>query len=178
MHYPQKSFKAGVLIAASAALLLVGCATTSPGARFKEALAKDQHVDANDVVFVKIEADKGIVIEEFEKQRLARGIQDKVDVLKMNNTNAADPRKFELAVLVTRYDKGDAFARAMMPGLGRIHIDGRVSMFALPMYERVADFDIDKTFAWGGLYGAATSIEDVEKGFAEGVAEAVTKVKQ
>lgn len=176
MSYLQKSFKALGLLVTGVTLLLMGCATTSPGAKFKEALAKDQYIDANDTALVKIEADEGIVIEKFEKQRLARSIEDKVNMLKMNNLNAADPRKFELAVLITRYDKGDAFARAMMPGLGAIHIDGRVAIFALPARYKVADFDIDKTFAWGGLYGAATSMEDVEKGFAEGVAEAVTKV--
>jgi hypothetical protein len=66
----------------------------------------------------------------------------------------------------------------MMPGLGKIHIDTQVAVFELPTRKKVADFDVDKTFAWGGLYGGATSIGDVEKGFAEGVAEAVTKAKK
>jgi hypothetical protein len=178
MHYREKIYKDAVLVGAVAALLLAGCATTSPGAKFKEALAKDGHIDANDITFVKIETGNDVAIEEFEKQRLARVIQEKVDALKMKNTEVSDPREFELIVALTRYDKGNAFARAMMPGLGKIHIDAQVAVFELPTRKKVADFDVDKTFAWGGLYGGATSIGDVEKGFAEGVAEAVTKAKK
>ena len=87
-------------------------------------------------------------------------------------------REFEIPVLVTRYDKGNAFARFMLAGLGQIHIDGKVSVLLLPDRKKVAEFDIDKTFAWGGIYGGVTSIEDVEQGFAEGVAKAVTNVKE
>lgn len=177
MHHPEKSFKAGVLVATAAALLLVGCAGTSPSARFQEPLSRDQYLRANDAAAVKVEAADGVAIEEFEKQRLARSIQEKVDVLKMNNADTTDKRDFELTVFMTRYDKGNAFTRAMIAGLGRIHIDAKVSVFTLPQRIKVAEFDVDKTFAWGGIYGAVTSIEDVEKGFAEGVAEAVTKVK-
>jgi hypothetical protein len=33
---------------------------------------------------------------------------------------------------------------------------------------------VTKTFAWGGIYGAAKDIEDVEEGFAEAVAQILT----
>lgn len=79
-------------------------------------------------------------------------------------------------VLMTRYDKGSALARAMLAGIGRIHVDAKVTVFALSQRQKIAEFDIDKMFAWGGIYGALTSVEDVEQGFAEGVAEAVTQV--
>jgi hypothetical protein len=41
-----------------------------------------------------------------------------------------------------------------------------------------ATADLKKTFAWGGAYGAATSIEDIESTFADGVAAAVTGQKE
>ena len=66
----------------------------------------------------------------------------------------------------------------MLAGIGRIHVDAKVTVYALPNRKKKAEFDIDKTFAWGGIYGAVTSIEDVEQGFADGVAEAVTNVQK
>jgi hypothetical protein len=42
----------------------------------------------------------------------------------------------------------------------------------MPEERKVAEFTADKTFAWGGIYGGSTSMEDVEHGFAEGIAEA------
>jgi hypothetical protein len=36
------------------------------------------------------------------------------------------------------------------------------------------EFELKKTFAWGGAYGAGTSIEDIENSFADGVAASVT----
>lgn len=41
-----------------------------------------------------------LLLRSFEKQRLARSIQAKVDVLKMNNADTADKREFELAVFM------------------------------------------------------------------------------
>jgi hypothetical protein len=62
----------------------------------------------------------------------------------------------------------------MLAGLGQIHIDGDVGVFSLPDHQKVGDFHLKKTFAWGGIYGGATSIEDIENTFADGVAAAVT----
>ena len=174
MNYSVKPARKAMLLAIGLGLLLTGCASTSPKANFREALPTELHIDADDTAGVRVEAADGVAVEEHEKQRLARVIQQKIDIQKVRNTIAADTREFELAVLMTRYDKGNVFARAMLAGIGRIHIDAKVTVFALPQRIKVGEFDIDKTFAWGGVYGAMTSIEDVEQGFAEGVAEAVT----
>jgi uncharacterized protein DUF4410 len=75
---------------------------------------------------------------------------------------------------LSRYDKGNAFARAMLVGLGQIHIDGKVDIYQMPDHTLVGEFDLKKTFAWGGIYGAATSMEDIEDTFADGVAATCT----
>ena len=62
----------------------------------------------------------------------------------------------------------------MLAGLGQIHIDGTVSVYQMPEHKLVGEFTLNKTFAWGGIYGAATSIEDIENTFADGVAANVT----
>lgn len=178
IYYSGKTFRFGVLLAAISLLLLSSCASTSPdNAKFTETLSKEQYLDANDTASVKVEVNNNVIIEEHEKQRLARVLIKEINEQKIHNVDSADKREFELYVFMTRYDKGNAFARAMLAGLGQIHIDAKVSMFLLPERKKIAEFDIDKTFAWGGLYGGFTSIESVEEGFAKGVAEAVTNIK-
>ena len=172
-------FRCGILLVAGAGLLLTGCASTSPNnAKFSQNLSKRQHLDANDTSTVKVESIDGIIITTHEKERMALVITNKVNEQKILNVDSADIREFELEVLITRYEKGNAFARAMFAGLGQIHIDAKVLLFLMPEREQIAVFDIDKTFAWGGMYGGFTSIEDVEEGFANGVAEAVTKIEE
>ena len=61
----------------------------------------------------------------------------------------------------------------MLIGLGQLHVDATVRLLELPA-KKVGEFTINKTFAWGGLYGGMTNMEDVERGFAEGVAAALT----
>ena len=71
---------------------------------------------------------------------------------------------------MTRYDEGSAFARAMLAGLGQIQIDGKVSLRDRAQDALLGEYEVNKTFAWGGVYGASTTIRDVEEGFAQGVA--------
>jgi hypothetical protein len=175
MDYLVTPMQKSMFLTLGLALLLTGCASTSPKATFRESLPRELHIDANDTAGVKVEASDGIIVERYEKQRLGRLIQEKIDIEKLRNANPENEREFELEVLMTRYEKGNAFARAMLAGIGRIHIDATVTVFALPQRKKVGEFDIKKTFAWGGVYGAVTSIEDVEQGFADGVAEAVTQ---
>jgi hypothetical protein len=175
IQQPNNPSIVGVPIVILLALLLVSCATTSPKATFTKELPKERRVDANDTTTVKVEASEGVALAEHEKQRLVQRIQENVDAQKMHNADSADRREYELDVLVTRYEKGNTFARFMLAGLGQIHIDAKVSVFTLPGREKVAEFEIDKTFAWGGVYGGVTSIEDVEQGLAEGIAEAMTR---
>ena len=40
------------------------------------------------------------------------------------------------------------------------------------------EFALSKTFAWGGIYGASTTIETIEDTFADGVAATVTGQQQ
>jgi hypothetical protein len=61
--------KIGFFAAIGAGLLLSGCATTSPNAAFRQALPKDQRLDANDTADVKVEAAEGVFIDDYEKQR-------------------------------------------------------------------------------------------------------------
>lgn len=173
IHYAFKMYATPVSFVMLGLLLFTGCASTSPSATFLKELPYVQRVDANDTTTVHVAGSDDVILLEYDKRRLAQKIQCQIDALKAENVGVVDIREYELDVRVTRYDKGNAFARFMLAGLGQIHIDATISVLVLPSRDKVAEFKIDKTFAWGGLYGSATSIQDVEDGFAEGVAEAV-----
>ena len=154
-----------------------GCATSPPQATFTHELPKQHLIDRNDAVTVTVDARSGVSVADYERQRLAQLIEQKIDAEKATSAISGERRDYELDVELTRYEKGNAFARAMLAGLGQIHIDAHVTLISLPEKKSIADFDVSKTFAWGGIYGGATSIEDVEPAFAEGIAEAVTQAK-
>jgi hypothetical protein len=53
--------------------------------------------------------------------------------------------------------------------LGQIHIDATVRLIDATSGNVTASYDVSKTFAWGGMYGGSTRIQDVEVGFAKSV---------
>lgn len=161
---------AAVLIAA----LSAGCAGTAPKPKFSHELVAEHRIAASDSVQVNIAASDKVKILESEKARLAEKIMLKIADRKVMNAQSAAGKTYEVTVHLSRYEKGNAFARAMLAGLGQIHIDGTVDVLELPARTSVGQFDLNKTFAWGGVYGASMSIEDIEATFAEGVAAAVT----
>ena len=154
---------------------LTGCAGSAPSADFKKAIADSNRLCATDSATIKVAAADGIIINEVSRLRLESRLKQTIDEKKKAiPCKESSQRDFILKSTITNYDEGNAFARAMLAGLGQIHIDGD---FALAMAskesESLAEFSVNKTFAWGGAYGASTRIEDVEPAFAEGVADAV-----
>ena len=166
--------RATAISAVIIAMLLSGCAGTAPKATFVNAPSKTSIVDANDTIKVSITMATGVEILDQEKQRLSVLVAQKVQERKMRNATGGDPESYDVEVELTRYEKGNAFARAMLAGLGQIHIDAKVRLMRADKHEKVSDFELKKTFAWGGIYGAVTGIEDVEPAFAEGIAAALT----
>ena len=73
---------------------------------------------------------------------------------------------------LSRFDRGSAFARAMLIGLGQIRIEATVDLED-SSGARAAEYKVSKDFALGGIAGATTTVDDVEDGFAKSVAEIV-----
>lgn len=174
MFTRSRPFNAACLAVILAALFLSGCASTTPKAAFSQEIAVGSRVAANDEVTAKVTAAPGVEILDLEKTRIEQRIEERVAAKKVLNAAGATAKSFAIELELTRYQKGNAFARAMLAGLGQIHIDGVVTVFELPEHRQVGAFKIKKTFAWGGLYGGTTSMEDIERTFADGVAAAVT----
>jgi hypothetical protein len=152
-----------------------GCAGTAPTAEFRKQLDNMNRLCVIDDATVKVVAADGVVMNDISRQRLESNLLQKINEKKKNAQCATTAkRNFVLNSKITRYDEGSAFARAMLAGLGQIHIDGDfVLNLMLEGSQSLAEFSVKKTFAWGGIYGASTRIEDVEPAFAEGVAEAI-----
>lgn len=99
---------------------------------------------------------------------------------RFRKVNASEPDQQTLHALVniTRYDEGNAFARFMLAGLGQMHIDAVVTLSDYQTNQEVATYEVTKTFAWGGIYGAGKSIKDIEDGFAKAVAASIGGKKE
>lgn len=171
---------------------LSGCAGTAPTAEFRKPLSDAMRLCMNDDATVTLSAADGVILNDISRQRLESRLTQTINEKKKSaQCKTADKRVFALNSKITRYDEGNAFARAMLAGLGQIHIDGEFILSrkleapaasnsnANPVpinaaaSESVAEFTVQKTFAWGGMYGASTRMEDVEPAFAEGVTDAI-----
>ena len=157
-----------------AVLLVVGCAGTPPKPTFSQSISAGQRIAAPDGAQVVVDAPDTLAMLGAEKDRLAEKITLKINTRKVSNSSPEAAKTYQVAVHITRYEKGNKFARFMLVGLGQIHIDGTVEMFQMPAHAPVGKFDMKKTFAWGGIYGGVTGIEEIEDTYADGVAAAVT----
>lgn len=164
--------RTGIIIALL--FLLGGCAGSAPRPQFTDAVAEHVTLDGNDVAEVTVQAATGVSILDTDLKRLREQIRQRLITGIARNPAAGEPQAYEVKVNITRYAKGNAFARAMLAGLGQIHIDGTVTVTPSGADRKVGEFTVKKTFAWGGLYGGTTRIEDVEPAFAEGVVAGVT----
>jgi hypothetical protein len=153
------------------ALLLPSCAGSGGGTTtYTTAPAAGAGINNADRISVQVTAPPTLGMTEAEKARVASRI-----TAVLNNQRASRPgatRSIAIHVAMTRYSKGSAVARAMLAGLGQIHIDADVT--ARSGQQTLMTFPVKKTFAWGGMMGAMTTIADVEAGFAEKVAAGLT----
>lgn len=163
-----------LIICAAALVLTTGCATTVPKPEFAKQIAPESQLAAKDDASVKVEAGAGVTMLESEKVRVTEKIKQKIDARKVMNDQDVSAKAYEIKLVMTKYEKGNAFARAMLAGLGQIHIDADVAVYEMPGQNPVGNFSLSKTFAWGGIYGGTTSMEDIETTFADGVAAALT----
>jgi hypothetical protein len=155
-------------------LLAAGCATTPPIAKFSQHSTAHAVIRTADTASITVDAHAGVSMADFEKTRVTERIKMKLAEKQALNPPLADPSQYQIDVTITRYEKGSAFARAMLAGLGQMHLDGLVKVYGLPAHDAIEEFVVQKTFAWGGIYGASTTMEDIEQTFAEGIANALT----
>jgi hypothetical protein len=79
-------------------------------------------------------------------------------------------RDAKLRLMFTTYQHGNATARLVM-GTGQIRIKAEVTIVDAASGGSLGTYFVSKESYLGGLVGAATSTDDVERGFARSVAE-------
>lgn len=160
-------------VAVACIALLAGCASSIPKATPDGSVAAPYHIRVNDRPTVSMESEGSVQIMPDEKEHLKGLVVLKLDKLRSFNPADGDPKDCMIVVDMTRFDKGNAFARAMLAGLGQIHLAANVTVTD-PAGTRLQAFKVEKTFAWGGIYGGTTRIDDVEPAFAEAIAAQLT----
>jgi hypothetical protein len=156
------------------AALLAGCASAPPAPTHLKAEVPGTRVTSVDTVQVVVNAPDAVKATADEKARLADKIKSRINATKGSVPGTGAPRSYSVELVLSRYEKGSAFARFMLAGLGQIHIDGKVTIFGMPEHQSLVSFDMSKTFAWGGAYGGSTTIDTIEDTYADGVAAQVT----
>lgn len=157
------------------ARLLSACAGSTGSYRATVAPVPALSAASYDFLEVAVEADEGIRITDAERERIGSRIgwyleEDCPAAPALAKDGTADLRAH---VRLTRYEGGNALARAILAGLGQIHIDAQLELTEGKTGELLGRYDISKTFAWGGIYGGITRLEDVEHGFARAVVAAI-----
>jgi hypothetical protein len=113
-------------------------------------------VSSPDTVQVNVNAADGVKILPEDAERISKTLASKIDARKLANAGATEAHTYEVDLHPTRYEKGNATARrARWPG--RIHSEGKVSVFQIPGHTLVGEFDLKKTLAWGGVPDAGRS---------------------
>lgn len=163
------------IILAGGLLSLVSCAGSSPSAKFTQKIPSSSLVTSGDRVQIQVDNADSVTIEQHQKARVRGTISKKLDAQKSKHPSTGTPRSLTAVVHLTEYNEGNAFARAMLAGLGKIKIKSTVALYEQTPRKKIGEFQLNKTFAWGGMYGGFTSMESVEDGFADGVANALTK---
>jgi hypothetical protein len=120
---------------------------------------------------VTVDAASGVQIPDFALTM----IDDKVkSYIRMQSpaVMASGPGAYLMKIHITRFERGNPVARAMLIGLGQIHLEGTVELCDASG-NVAARYTVVKDFALGGIIGATTRVMDVEDGFAKSVAEIV-----
>ncbi|HEY4941497.1 MAG TPA: DUF4410 domain-containing protein [Rhizomicrobium sp.] len=159
-----------VLCVAVLAALLAGCAGSISAPTAVTALSTEQK-SALRLSDITADADAGVKMSDGDFGLIAQKVRTYIQA-QSPSVFAGGPGALKMKIHFTKFDRGSAFARAMLIGLGQIVIEATVTLEDTTG-RPVAEYKVAKDFAIGGVIGATTSVEDVEEGFAKSVAEVV-----
>ncbi len=164
------------IVILSTSIILAGCAGTAGRHRVLVPTPASVSIGQYSNLILDTHSTNGEVMTDNDYQRIKALIIKKIkekeyDRFEQINSKNNIPHSLHASLDFVRYDKGNAFARAMLIGLGQIHIDATLELRDNDTQEVLGKFEIKKTFAWGGLYGGFTGIEGAENGFAAAVVE-------
>ena len=165
----------GTSLIAGFVLVLTGCGAATQGSiRTLVPPNKEVNLGGYSKLLLEVKSNDGVSITSPDRERIAGAIISKIKEKAPSrfgeiNPQTSDPATLRAIVTLTQYEEGNAFARFMLAGLGQIHIDAEVVLENYASKAQLSKHEVTKTFAWGGFYGASTTIRDVEAGFVEAV---------
>lgn len=164
-------------------LMLSGCAT-SRGSYSQVSPPKDTtQLNKFTDLIVKVDSRPEVSLTPSDKSRISDLIVNDIkkkytDHFKSINPTKASADTLYALVTIKNYEQGNAFARLMLAGLGQMHINADVSLSDWGTKGNITQYEVNKTFAWGGLYGGTTRITDIEDGFAQTVAASIVGAQE
>lgn len=162
----------GVVALSLAAFSVTGCAGSVAPAAVVTGMSAEQR-GALHLASITTEAQNGVALGPIETARITQLVSTDIRGAAPGVLDPAAPGASALRVIVTRYDAGNAGARLLLAGLGQIRMDGDVIITAPATGRLIGEYRVAKQFALGGIIGALTKIEDVERGFSKSVAAIV-----
>jgi opacity protein-like surface antigen len=176
--------KIGLLVLAVIIFMsVVGCASTkgsySPITSVTEGADLAKYSD----VVIEVKNNPDVALTTTDNNRIQTLIvanlrEEYPNKFKEVNPEKPDAQTLQAIVNITKYDKGNAFARFMLAGLGSMQIKADILLNDLANGQCLGKSECKKTFAWGGLYGGATTIEGIEEGFAKAAAASIAEAKK
>jgi len=157
--------------ALAVAAMLAGCAGSVSAPVAVQAMSSEQKA-ALKIGDISADADGGLKMSEADFGLIVQKVRTYIDAEKPGLVVDGAPGATHMKIHFTTFDRGNAFARGMLIGLGQIRIEATVSL-ADASGATVASYKVSKDFALGGVIGATTTVDDVEDGFAKSVAEVV-----
>jgi len=123
-------------------------------------------------ITVQTSTAQGIAVPEPAQSRIKALIKSEIlDCCKerFDNISLGDPGAKDLLLNVkfTIYEEGNRFARFMLAGLGSMQIHAEVEIKDAASGQLIYGGEAGKTFAWGGIYGAVTGMDELENGLAK-----------
>jgi hypothetical protein len=148
---------------------LTGCGTTNLSLKPESQADLSQYRSLS----ILTKTCEGVVVTETAQNRIKNFIKSEINSGCFPNrfdniyTDTTYPEGLLLVLTFTKYDEGNRFARAMLAGLGAMKINAEVEVKDGKSTNTICKGEAGKSFAWGGIVGASTGIEDVEKMFAK-----------
>ena len=158
---------------------LLGCASSDGSHELLSPIFNSKQISKYSDLKISVDSKADAHLSQSDKDRLTHQIIKDIKgdaPLRFQSINQASQNSNTLlaSVEIKRYDEGNAFARFIFYGLGQIHIDADIMLSDLATKEKLAQYEVTKTFAWHGFYGGLTDIKDVEVGFCKGVSDSIT----
>jgi len=162
--------RAGWLLTLS---FLSGCAGSVSSPTLVGSASPGFELSAARIGEVSAEAGPGVVMTPDELDRISHLVQTELAAAYPGRVSMPGtpppPAAVNLRLVFTEYDKRNAVARFMLAGLGQIRIAANVTLSDPATNRPVGEYQVSKQFAFGGLYGGFTGVDDVEDGFARSV---------